>query len=99
MKNKEVGEKMEGLQTEMDGGTVGGGLKDRQGDGVREWVSPHFTVSLSCFQLIISAKGIKDEMNNMILGVRGWTGGCVCVCLCVFVVLVCVYLCFSSLFL
>lgn len=48
---------------------------ERRRDGAREWASPQFTGSLSCFQLVVSAKGIKDEMNNMIWGACGRTGG------------------------
>lgn len=60
--------------------------KDSQGDGAREWLSPQFTWFLSCLQLIISAKGIKDEMNSGIQEcVCVWSKErsmfvCVCVC-------------------
>lgn len=65
---------MKGGETNRNGGEVVR-QKDREGDGAIEWVSPQFTGFLSCFQLIISAKGIKDEMNSGIWGARGQTGG------------------------
>ena len=56
--------------------------EDGEGDRAIEWVSPQFTGFLSCFQLVISAKGIKDEMNSVIWGECGRTV-CLCVSVCV----------------
>lgn len=61
------------------------GLKDGQGDGAREWASPQFTGFLSCSQLIIPAKGIKDEMNSDLGSVWADWRTFVNVCVCVFV--------------
>lgn len=82
------------------------GQKGRKEDRAIERVSSQFTGFLSCFQLIMSAKGIKDEMNSAIRGERGRTRGwfsvgvCVCVCivfacLLVFVWSILLYLCLS----
>lgn len=80
------------------------GQKGRKEDRAIERVSSQFTGFLSCFQLIMSAKGIKDEMNSAIRGERGRTRGwfcggvCVCIvfaCLLVFVWSILLYLCLS----
>lgn len=78
------------------------GQKGRKEDRALERVSSQFTGFLSCFQLIMSAKGIKDEMNSAIRGergrTRGWFSVGVCVvfaCLLVFVWSILLYLCLS----
>lgn len=59
------------------------GQKGRKEDRAIERVSSQFTGFLSCFQLIVSAKGIKDEMNSVIRGERGRTRGWFSVGVCV----------------
>lgn len=59
------------------------GQKGRKEDRAIERVSSQFTGFLSCFQLITSAKGIKDEMNSAIRGERGRTRGWFSVGVCV----------------
>lgn len=70
------------------------GQKGRKEDRAIERVSSQFTGFLSCFQLIMSAKGIKDEMNSAIRGERGRTRGWFSVGVCVCVYCVCVFACF-----